>query len=334
MLSSLQNISDEVSMKLGLNSYVVVEIPNKKDDPPDKKLKKVYGKVIDLKPKTLTVAAVKNGKRFEKVPTENVLALLGRIPAPGRVYGQKTEFPQNVRTIEGQQVVFYHHLDAGDEKELEDTLKKMKPLFQRLKLQVEFAIRPKSGGKVYSYKSKKVKKETVGVISLYPNAFSDPIMSLEECIAHEMFVCTWFQKLERKQKVRWIEVWRNYVNLTNMDVGKVEKVSQAFMKSGKSTKEFLEGLKEEHEIDLFKRLVVWIKQVHQLSKNNVDALSQEGKLTKDLFPDQKVVLGWVDEVFPGIDRDPSELFVQIALSDYLKETVPPDMAKLLKWTRV
>lgn len=258
--------------------------------------RKIFGSIrhVDDKERVYKILPEKlrgsdNEERFE-VGFDDIIAYLGPNPEFGSVYGQKTEVlideyeSKTWGRIEIYRSINEEEMDAINTG-LKAAVKLMKEHGVARWLPINsLEIRNPRGKWAGLYRKSKDEQSIVYM--------PKHIEAAETCdlMLHEGGHGFWFNNVPAKVRARWVELYRDMVELHNYTHDEVLAVCQAFAESDGSCDDFASSLEDNNEQIIFGEFLAYVKNTHLLDVEDLDYLKLiEADLT-NLFPDEGIVL--------------------------------------------
>lgn len=261
---------------------------------------------------------------------EDIVALLGKEPLSGSVFGCNTEIFRHKKRVDGWgKIFFYRNLEK---EELKTLRKAMQETYETL-VRLEIPLHPfdtevrEAKGKWdgwYKYRPKKIDGESIDLICLKPKSFDN----LKQLLFHELGHSIWYRNTTAKTQAKWILAYHKAIELQDVNQEEVTEVLEEFCSSGMRCKEFSNGLSERENL-IFDRCIDFVDEAHLLSKHHLDTLIASDHNVDSYFHAADIKLTDVKLVLTEYAQESPEEFFAEAFSLHMSGSILPKSLRLL-----
>jgi len=258
-----------------------------------------------------------------------VVAVLGKAPAPGSVYGVKVEpLHQRIDSKYWGEVRIYLPLADDHRKIVTRTLKEMQERITKARLPppaVDTEIRQATGKMRGYYKHRPSEEFDILCIKL------DEVLSdLDYVIAHEYAHGIWFRHMTPRQKMAWVRMYHSALTLSSVTNKELKSILAAIIDSG-DVSSFSKSCDEE-DLVVLRAVFRHMKQVHSIDKKHFDMAVMLSEPVEEYWPtavelSEKQVL-----LTDYAKKSPEELFAEAFSLSFVGNKLPGKVADLLDKT--
>jgi hypothetical protein len=266
-----------------------------------------------------------------------IVAVLGKNPAPGSAYGLVIE--PFLRTLEHE---FWGnvHLHARLKKEERTSLKKaltdigrkltkhkLDGFLQAGNLEVE--VRPPKGKYTGMYHYKIKDGENMDRMILRPKTG----IPMDYVVAHESGHGVWYRLMTPQQQARWIKMYHSYTKMKDFEPHHIRKLRDSYIEDSVSLRDF-RGQLEEAQILLFDNLIGSLCGNTRLTARHLDLLAETGELAtiKDVWPTHVEDSDFEIAITEYGTKNPEEFFAESFAYWLLGNNLPKRIASAMEKT--
>lgn len=245
-----------------------------------------------------SAASLTQQVRFSK---SDVLANLGRYPAPGTAYGLKIE--PLVKTEPSKFWGTIRQYRWMNDDMVEGFRSQNKAFIGEIRARklpppmADLEIRPINGRMLGCYKYHKGKERDTLVVR--PNDALDNMMYV---FAHEYAHGIHYRNVPKSIWVKWIQAYHEFVTITNIDQSELDQILDE-VHAAQSIKDYLKEATDDTKLVVLQALR-YISQVHALGRHHIEFMLNAGESIENLWP-------------LSLDLTQKEL----AISDYARKNV-------------
>ena len=299
----------------------------------DEKTKPKFLKVNSIH-KKYCVATVIDVNQIEpqvyNVQYNNIWANCGPNPHAGSAYGIIIEAVYDKTSIKGWGKLYFmmNLSDRGKRR----VIKHITKLYYRLKkkklhkfLPVDTLIKERVGYKgMYKYLPK-------GDFDIIHYALQETIDDLDYVLYHEVGHGIWYRQLSSNDKSPIIDLYHQCIDIQQITDNDLKDILEEWIKVQEVSE--YNKLLDEKERMIFKGCLRWIKQIHKLSKNNLqDIIYNKPDTIRKCWPTRKqLVLSTVDPIISNYGATSPEEFYAEAFANYwLDRSLPKKVHKAIR----
>lgn len=316
------------------NDYVVAQVDERKN---------IFGKVLKVKESKVILedqdTIVLEKDTLVKVKPKDIIANLGTKPKFGKSFGRTTEaFHGSSDHKKWGRINYFRELELVERKALHLALKKV---WLRLKhyglhkgiLPIEMDIR-NNHGKIVGYYAHRAKGRGDVLTLCLPKI---ELKDAKFVLFHEYGHGWWFNKMTSNTKVKWIECYHYFMNLSKIPTEKLIITRKTLEKMG-SIKTFKQefGEKDTDAITpavILNECLKYVSRVHGLNSKNVEILLSAEKSLKPYWPTSPLELSEAKLILTEYAKKNTEEFFSEALALFLtQKKLPKTVNKLMKET--
>jgi hypothetical protein len=222
---------------------------------------------------------------------DDILANVGKKPLAGWCYGVWTGAIEGSEKIEGIDGNIIYKVKLDDEKKamLMKGLKRFHHILKLLSVDIEIhGDGPKNRGGDYMAVKLTNRNDRMRIFAC---AFKNQDL-LDHVIVHETGHGIWRHLVDHEWQARLIKLYTDYIQIKETDIDRIRQVAAEFDAFDGVISAFQRMMKKEDR-PVFSKMLVWIKTVHKLGREEIEKLHKGGLKTINYFPDHKIVLSKV-----------------------------------------
>jgi len=306
----------------------VVAVVGEKEKPTLLRLRKIKnGRITGVVPNDLADTPEEDCHTFE---ADAIRAYLGENPPPGSVYGVRVEPLRRIDTVKHWgQIKVYIDVDKADLEPFYSRLSKCAKLLSKsghIYPHYETELRPKRGKWAGMYCPNN--RSEVDRVIFHTDDYKQGLA----LAYHELGHGVWFRLLSDAERVKWIKVYQENVEIQKTATDKVERILKDLRKfSGGGIYDFCADM-EESETVVVDAVLDHISSVHHLKQKHVNALLLNGDSIAAYMPKAHEVE--VGEPKPPITEyagtSPEELWAETFMFYKLGNKLPKKFEKMMR----
>ena len=260
-------------------------------------------------------------------PLKDIFANLGAKPRPGWVYGVNiSELVTIEEMADGSSLILKADLSDEHRAMLEAALLKWDHILSKLNFDLE--IRPAHKKILGTYQTRKQKSRT-DVMCLYLGSFKTE-RQLDHTITHEAGHGLWNRFVTPKSQARMIEHYLESITLNPAELPVIEVMGEKFDAFDGTIAQYMKMMTPADK-KIFKKVLIWIKAIYKIKREELDNLHSGGISTLKYFPNHKIV---ESDVTPIITQYATtnvyEFFCESFSLYHLGDEIPADVWETIK----
>lgn len=288
-------------------------------------------RVLEVGDEDVVVKVFEGEKTVElDLPMKDVYANLGVSPKVGKVYGTNVEPKRRAFNMDfWGEVVLYVKYDKKQQDKLITLLTKTadKLLDKNLpEPNIIVHIKERTGKMAGCYKH--TKGEAPDILDARPE--HDIISGFDYVVSHEYAHGIWFNHITPKTRLRWIQLYHDYVQLSHVKSKDLEEILNAIVELG-TVGAFLKDADPQDKI-IVRSALRHVSTVHGISPQHFGLLLNMGEAVDHLWP-KSLELGEKKLFVSDYARkSPEELFAESFAFWFTGHKLPKDAQSLLDRT--
>lgn len=306
-------------MKVEVNDIVVVEVEKTK-----KSTVRHIVKVTAVTSSGLVGTSVAKGTAPTVCELKNVIANLGVEPKTGWVYGYHISGGlEGVTAIDGIDVVLKVKPPEGMLDAMQECMKKFPMVFGLVKFRIE-VHGPRGNRLGFWATHKRSDTDTMGVHT--PAFYKDEI---DHTMVHETGHGIWNRLIDESLRAKFIEAYTQSIDVQEVALSKIRQMAKDFDEQKGSVRTHMKSL-ERVDREVFKKMIDWIKNVHHITKEDIDRLRQGEFKVATYFPTHALVSSTVLPVITQYaTTKPVEFFCEAWAHYWLRRKMPKGVITIL-----
>lgn len=306
-------------MKIDVNDIVVVEVKKT-----EKSHVRHIVKVSSVNKKSFTGTSLAKGTAPISGSVEMVMANLGPVPKMGWVYGYHISGGLEGATVmNGMDVIFKVKPPEGMLEEMKKCLDRFPRVFDLLKFRME--IHGPRGKRLGFWAThKRSDTDTMGV---HVTAFT--ANEIPETMVHETGHGVWNRLMDEKLRAKFIEAYTHSIDVHAVPLSRIQARAKDFDSQKSSVRTYMKTL-DLDEKELFKHMVEWIKDVHHITREDIDRLRSGDLKVATYFPTHSMVKSTVLPVITQYaTTKPVEFFCEAWAHYWLDKPMPKAVVNII-----
>jgi hypothetical protein len=263
------------------------------------------------------------------IKQKEVVADLGKTPAPGSVYGLKIEPLIETKNSDfWGEIRIYRWLEDEHKTLIFNSLKRTRKEIQRRKLPnptVDLEIRSQKGKMAGYYKHLRNAEKDVLVLL----ALDDSDSVMDYIVSHEYAHGIWFRHMTPKARMRWVKHYHESLKVEELKEKQLQQLLEAVNAEGS----FGPFLKSDSEDRLaIKAILRNISQVHALSKQHLELALTVGEGLDQYWPTSIEISEKDVLITEYAKKNPEELWAEAFSYHFVGKKIPKLTAELLDKT--
>ena len=262
--------------------------------------------------------------KFER---SDVMAVLGKRPRVGSVYGIKIE--PLVRRLEGVpywgEVRIYNHFEDHQIKLLKAELKEAHARLQKLRVaegfKFELEIRQPQG-KFAGYYKYRPKADT-DILCIKPELSFE---GFQYIVYHEYAHGIWYRMFTAKMRLAWVKLYHQYITQQEIKEKELQEILGDIESAG-SIRDFLSDADEESKI-IVKKALKHINEVHGLNKMHLESHLDNDESLKEYWPSFLELSETETAITDYAKKSPEEFFAEAIAHKFEGRKLPKKIEEL------
>lgn len=314
-------------MKLTAGAYLILKLNTNKPElarctmAEGDNLKAVLEKEKDKDEKSPPVI------KFQK---SDIMAVLGKRPKVGSVYGLKIEPIVRREHYRGWgDARIYNWFDDHQlellKDGLDDAYKKLKALRVVGQFKVELEIRQPQGKFAGMYKYRPKAETDILVIKPETN-----MEDLDYYVFHEYAHGIWYRMMTPKMRLRWIRMYTEYITLQEIKQKELKHILDAVDAEG-SVRGFQKGAEDETKAQV-KEILKHIMSIHGIGVSHLDMMLENGESIAEYWPTNIEMSEKEVSISDYALKSPEEFFAEAVSFKFLGRRIPKKIEELYEKT--
>lgn len=306
-------------MKVDIDDIVVVEVGKT-----EKSTVRHIVKVAGVTDSGLAGRSLMKGTMPIQCELKCVLANLGPEPKMGWVYGYHISggFEGTV-TINNTDFIFKVKPPEGMVEAMSDCMNKFPSVFGLLKFRVE--VHGPRGARLGFWAHHK--RSDIDTMGIHTTSFSSD--EIEETMIHELGHGVWYRLMDEKLRARFIQAYTHSIDVHAVPLSKIREMAKEFDKQRGSVRTYMKEIPAPEKA-LFKKMLEWIKEVHHISREDIDKLRVGDFKVAEYFPTHSMVASTVNPVITEYaTTKPVEFFCEGWAHYWLRKQMPRDVVSIM-----
>lgn len=309
--------------KLVQGAYVILNVGNKAE----------LAKCTFADGDTFKAVLEKEKEKDDKAPPvvkferDDVMAVLGKRPRVGSVYGVKIE--PLVRRLTGVDfwgdIRIYNHFDDHQIKILKTELKEAREHLKKLRVhngfRFELEIRQPQG-KYAGYYKHRPKAET-DILCIKPELNFE---GFQYIVFHEYAHGIWYRMFTAKMRLSWVKLYHKYITQQEVKEKELQEILGDIESAG-SIRDFLGDADEESKI-IVKKALKHINEVHGLNKMHLEMALDNGDSLSEYWPTFLELSETETAITDYAKKSPEEFFAEAVAHKFSGRKLPKSIEEL------
>lgn len=313
-------------MKLQQGAYVILKLSNKPE----------LARCTVADGDSYKAVLEKEKDKDEKHPSAvnfsktDVMAILGKKPKVGSVYGLKIEPLIRRASFKGFSYVrIYNWFDDEQmrllEEGLEDAYEQLKKLRVTGQFKFELEVRQPQGKFAGMYKYRP--KAETDIIIVKPELTME---GLDYIVFHEYAHGIWYRMMTPKMRLWWVKLYHEYIKLQQIKEAELKSILGE-VESSEGIRSFQREADDETKVQL-KEVVKHIMNVHSLSINHLEMMLENGESIAEYWPTSLEMSEKEEAITDYAKKSPEEFFAEAIAHKFSGRKLPKKVEELYSKT--